>query len=106
MEKGKTACFLSMPLCNTLLVPYHVDKHVGLLSIHIPGAVAAEVTMLLVVFVCLQPYVSGAFLATTASLRYVSEIGSLFFYLGPQSLPAWDRPNNPPDKSSYYKTLS
>lgn len=63
------------------MVPYHVGKHVGLLSIDISGAVAAEVNTLLVVFVCLQRYVSGAFLVTTGSLRCVSEIGCLSFTL-------------------------
>jgi len=61
-------CFSAM-----LLVPHHVDKHVCLLSISVSGALATKVTMLPMVFACLEN-VSGAFLATTISLRCFSEV--------------------------------
>lgn len=70
----KTSIFLISVFVQCFWVPYHVDKHVCLFSISIPGALAAEVNMSPVVFACLQN-VAGAFLATTISLRCFSEVG-------------------------------
>lgn len=70
----KTSIFLINVFVQCFWVPHHVDKHVCLLSISVPGALAAEVNMSPVVFTCLQN-VAGAFLATTVSLRCFSEVG-------------------------------